>query len=189
MAGNRARLVGGVLALCLVGAACGGDDSAAETTTTTTAAAKVTTSQAATGTSAMADKDIVDTAVSAGNFTTLVTALKAANLADTLKGSGPFTVFAPTDDAFKALPAGTLDALIKDVPKLTEILKYHVVSGNVAAADVVKLTKAPTLAGKDVSIEVKGSDVILNGKVKVIKTDIKTKNGVIHVIDAVLIPS
>jgi hypothetical protein len=134
------------------------------------------------------DKDIVDTAVAAGSFNTLVTAVKAAGLVDTLKGAGPFTVFAPTDEAFAKLPAGTVEALLKDTDKLKDILLYHVVSGKVMAADVVKLTTAKTVEGKNVRIKVSGSDVMLNGTTKVVKTDIVCSNGVIHVIDAVIMP-
>jgi uncharacterized surface protein with fasciclin (FAS1) repeats len=137
---------------------------------------------------AQGQKDIVDTAVADGRFTTLATALTAAGLIDTLKGPGPFTVFAPTDDAFAKLPAGALDDLLADKAALTKILTYHVVSGKVMAADVVSLTSANTVAGVPVSIKVEGSDVILNGNSKVIITDIETTNGVIHVIDTVLLP-
>jgi transforming growth factor-beta-induced protein len=134
-------------------------------------------------------KDIVDTAVADGRFTTLAAALQAAGLVDTLKGEGPFTVFAPTDDAFKKLPAGTLDELLKpeNKQKLTDILLYHVVSGKVMAADVTKLTSATTVLGKDVAIKVDMGDVYINDA-KVIITDIETSNGVIHVIDSVLLP-
>ena len=134
-------------------------------------------------------KDIVDTAVADGRFTTLVAAVKAAGLVDTLKGKGPFTVFAPTDDAFAALPAGTLDELLKpeNKQKLTDILLYHVVSGKVMAADVTKLTSATTMLGKDVAVKVDMGNVYINDA-KVIITDIETSNGVIHVIDAVLLP-
>jgi len=134
--------------------------------------------------------DIVDTAISAGNFNTLVAAVKAAGLVDTLKSPGPFTVFAPTDEAFAKLPAGTIDELLKpeNKQKLTDILLYHVVSGKVMAADVVKLTSAKTVLGKDVTITVKDGKVFLNDTVQVIITDIETANGVIHVIDAVLLP-
>ena len=136
-----------------------------------------------------ADKDIVDTAVAAGSFTTLAKALTAAELVDTLKGEGPFTVFAPTDEAFAALPAGTLDDLLKpeNKAKLQEILKYHVVSGKVMAADVVGLTSAKTVAGKDLKVAAKDGGVMINES-KVVKTDIAAKNGVIHVIDKVLLP-
>ncbi|MBI5294301.1 MAG: fasciclin domain-containing protein [Chloroflexi bacterium] len=134
-------------------------------------------------------KDIVDTAVADGRFTTLVAAIGAAELVDTLKGEGPFTVFAPTDDAFAALPAGTVDELLKpeNKQKLTDILLYHVVSGGVMAADVTALTSATTVLGKDVAVKVDMGNVYIN-EAKVIITDIETSNGVIHVIDAVLLP-
>jgi transforming growth factor-beta-induced protein len=135
-------------------------------------------------------KDIVDTAVADGRFTTLVAAVQAAGLVDTLKGEGPFTVFAPTDDAFAKLPAGTLDELLKpeNKQKLSDILLYHVVSGKVMAADVVGLTSAPTVLGKDIKVTVKDGKVYLNDTVQVIITDVEASNGVIHVIDAVLLP-
>ena len=134
--------------------------------------------------------DIIDTAVAAGNFKTLAAALTAAGLVDTLKGTGPFTVFAPTDEAFAKLPAGTVDALLKDVPKLKGILTYHVVSGKVMAADVMKMDgkSAKTVNGADVKISTQ-SGVKLNGKVNVTKTDIACTNGVIHVVDSVLMPA
>jgi len=134
--------------------------------------------------------DIVETALADGRFTTLAAALTAAGLVDTLKGEGPFTVFAPTDDAFAKLPAGTIDNLLKPENKqaLTDILLYHVVSGNVMAADVVNLTSAPTVLGKDIKITVKDGKVFLNDTIQVIITDIEASNGVIHVIDAVLLP-
>ncbi len=137
-----------------------------------------------------AAKDIVDTAVAAGSFNTLAAALTHAGLVETLKGPGPFTVFAPTDEAFAKLPAGTLDTLLKpeSKDKLTGILTYHVVAGNVKAADVVKLTSAKTVNGKEVKIVVKDGKVVLNGNVNVTKTDIETSNGTIHVIDGVLLP-
>jgi transforming growth factor-beta-induced protein len=134
-----------------------------------------------------AKKDIVDTAVAAGSFKTLATALGAAGLVDALKGAGPFTVFAPTDEAFAALPAGTLDALLKDPKALGEVLKYHVVSGAVKAADVVKLSEAKSLQGEPIAIKVDGSKVMVNGA-NVVSTDIETSNGIIHVIDAVILP-
>ena len=140
---------------------------------------------------AMEEKNtIVDIAVADGRFTTLVAAVTAADLVETLSGEGPFTVFAPTDDAFAALPAGTLDSLLLPENKqaLTDILLYHVVSGKVMAADVVTLTSAPTVLGKDVTITVKDGKVFLNDTVQVIITDIEASNGVIHVIDAVLLP-
>lgn len=132
--------------------------------------------------------DIVDTAVSAKSFGTLVAAVKAAGLVEVLKGDGPFTVFAPTDEAFKKLPAGTVESLLKpeNKDKLVEILKYHVVAGKVMAADVVKLTSADTLAGK-VNIKVVDGKVLVNSST-VAKADIVCDNGVIHVIDTVLLP-
>lgn len=139
---------------------------------------------------AVESNTIVDIAVADGRFTTLVAALGAAELVETLSGEGPFTVFAPTDDAFAALPAGTLDSLLLPENKqaLTDILLYHVVSGNVLAADVVTLTSATTVLGKDVTITVTDGKVFLNGTIQVIITDIVASNGVIHVIDAVLLP-
>lgn len=131
--------------------------------------------------------DIVDTAVNAGSFNTLVAAVKAANLVDTLKGAGPFTVFAPTDDAFAKLPAGTVDALLKDIPKLTKILTYHVVSGKVMAADVVKLKSATTVEGSNVKIDA-ANGVKVNDS-KVVTPDVAADNGVIHIIDTVLLPA
>ena len=132
-------------------------------------------------------KDIVDTAVAAGDFSTLVTAVKAAGLVETLKGEGPFTVFAPTDAAFAKVPTETLNALLADKAALANVLTYHVVAGKVMAADVVKLTSAVTVQGQSVSIEVKDSKVYLDGA-QVVATDIKASNGVIHVIDAVILP-
>jgi uncharacterized surface protein with fasciclin (FAS1) repeats len=134
-------------------------------------------------------KDIVDTAVAAGSFTTLAKALAAADLVGTLKGAGPFTVFAPTDEAFAKLPAGTLETLLKpeNKAKLRRILTYHVVAGNVMAADVVKLTTAKAVSGDTLTIKTAGGVMVDNARV--VKTDIKTSNGVIHVIDTVLLPS
>ena len=131
--------------------------------------------------------DIVDTAVSAGSFTTLVAAVKAAGLVDTLKSAGPFTVFAPTDEAFAKLPAGTVEALLKDPAKLKDILLYHVVSGKVMAESVVKMTKAKTVEGGIVKIHAMGGKVMLDNA-NVVKTDILCDNGVIHVIDTVIMP-
>lgn len=132
-------------------------------------------------------KDIVDTAVAAGQFKTLAKALQAAELIDTLKGTGPFTVFAPTDEAFAKVPKEKLNALLKDKKALTAVLTYHVVPGKVMAADVVKLDSAKTVQGKSVMIVTKDGKVTINGA-NVIKTDIIGTNGVIHVIDAVLLP-
>jgi uncharacterized surface protein with fasciclin (FAS1) repeats len=134
------------------------------------------------------EQDIVDTAVAAGNFTTLATALTAAGLIDTLKGDGPFTVFAPTDEAFAKLPPGTLDSLLADKEALTAVLTYHVVPGKVMAADVVKLDSAVTVQGEPIAIKVEDGKVILNDSANVTATDIETSNGVIHVIDAVILP-
>ena len=131
--------------------------------------------------------DIVDTAVGAGSFNTLVAAVKAAGLVDTLRSAGPFTVFAPTDAAFAKLPPGTVDGLLKDPAKLKKILLYHVVSGKVMAADVVKMKMAKTVEGSSAKIMVKGDSVMLNNA-KVVKTDIACDNGVIHVIDTVIMP-
>ena len=134
-----------------------------------------------------ATADIIDTAVGAGSFNTLAAALKAAGLIETLKGAGPFTVFAPTDEAFAKLPKATLDALLADKAALTKVLTYHVVSGNVLAADVVKLTKATTVQGSTVKIKSNKQGVRVNDS-RVIQTDVLASNGVIHVIDTVLIP-
>jgi uncharacterized surface protein with fasciclin (FAS1) repeats len=130
--------------------------------------------------------DIVETAVSAGSFNTLVTAIKAAGLVDVLKGPGPFTVFAPTDEAFAKLPEGTLEALLADKDKLTPVLTYHVVPGAMMASDVVSLSSAATVRGKELTIRTDHGVMVDNAKV--VKTDVTASNGVIHVIDTVLIP-
>jgi uncharacterized surface protein with fasciclin (FAS1) repeats len=126
--------------------------------------------------------------VAAGSFKTLAAALTAAGLVDTLKGAGPFTVFAPTDEAFAALPEGTLEGLLADPEALKEILLYHVVSGKVTADQVVGLTSADSVAGPAIAIAVKDGTVYLNDSAKVVTTDIETRNGVIHVIDQVILP-
>jgi uncharacterized surface protein with fasciclin (FAS1) repeats len=131
-------------------------------------------------------KDIVDTAVAAGGFKTLATALQAAGLVETLKGAGPFTVFAPTDEAFAKIPKADLDTLLKDKAKLTAVLTYHVVPGKVMAADVVKLKEAKTVQGGMVKIDTTAGVKVDNAKV--VKTDIAASNGVIHVIDTVILP-
>ena len=133
-----------------------------------------------------AKTDIVDTAVAAGSFKTLATALQAAGLVETLKGKGPFTVFAPTDAAFAKLPAGALDSLLKDKAKLTAVLTYHVVPGKVMAGDVVKLKEAKTVQGQSLTVST-AAGVKVDGA-NVTKTDIEASNGVIHVIDAVVMP-
>ena len=130
-------------------------------------------------------KDIVDTAVAAGSFKTLVTALSAAGLVDTLKGAGPFTVFAPTDEAFAKIPKADLDALLKDKTKLTAVLTYHVVPGKVMAADV-KAGKVKTVQGSELTVSTMGGVKVDNADV--VKTDIVADNGVIHVIDSVIMP-
>ena len=134
-------------------------------------------------------KDIVDTAVAAKSFTTLAKALTAADLVATLKGPGPFTVFAPTDEAFAKLPAGTLNELLKpeNKAKLRRVLTYHVVSGKVMAADVVKVDSAKAVSGDTLSIKAGGGAVMVD-KAQVVKTDIAASNGVIHVVDTVLLP-
>jgi uncharacterized surface protein with fasciclin (FAS1) repeats len=131
--------------------------------------------------------DIVDTAVNAGSFSTLVAGIKAAGLVETLKGAGPFTVFAPTDEAFAKLPDGTVDALLKDIPKLKQILTYHVVSGKVMAVDVVKLKSATTVEGSDVKID--ASNGVKVNDSTVTTPDVAADNGVIHIIDTVLLPA
>jgi uncharacterized surface protein with fasciclin (FAS1) repeats len=165
-------------AVAIVVSAC---SSAATSSATPSAAATAAPSAAMAG-------DIVQVATEAGSFKTLLTAATTAGLVDTLKGAGPYTVFAPTDAAFAALPAGTLDGLLKDPAKLKDILLYHVVSGKVTADQVVKLTSAPSVEGKAIKITVKDGTVYLNDTVKVVTTDIPASNGVIHVIDAVLLP-
>ena len=134
----------------------------------------------------MPKNDIIEAARAAGSFKTLLTAIEAAGLTDTLRGDGPFTVFAPTDEAFAKLPKDTLDALLKDKAKLTSVLTYHVVSGKVMAADVAKLTEAKTVQGQSVKITATGGVTVDNAKV--IKTDVPATNGVIHVIDMVIMP-
>ena len=135
--------------------------------------------------------DIVDTAVAAGTFKTLVAAVTAAKLVDTLKSKGPFTVFAPTDEAFAKLPKGTVDGLLKDIPKLTAVLTYHVVAGNVPGSDVVQHPKLTTLQGQDLKVDASKWHMHKNVKIndaQIVKADIATDNGVIHVIDKVLLP-
>ena len=145
----------------------------------------VATSVAVTGTMA-ADKDIVDTAIGAGSFKTLVAAVQKAGLVETLKGKGPFTVFAPTDEAFAKIPKDQLDALLADKAKLTKVLTYHVVAGKVMAADV-KAGPAKSVEGSNITITTDGG--VMVDKAKVVKTDIAASNGVIHVIDSVIMPN
>lgn len=131
-------------------------------------------------------KNIVETAVAAGSFNTLVTAVKTAGLVETLSGKGPFTVFAPTDDAFAKLPKVTVEGLLKDKKKLTAVLTYHVVPGKLMAKDVVKLSKAKTVQGQEITVTTK--DGVKVDEAKVIKTDIECSNGLIHVIDSIMLP-
>jgi uncharacterized surface protein with fasciclin (FAS1) repeats len=131
-------------------------------------------------------KSIIDTAVSAGNFSTLVTAIKEAGLIDTLSGKGPFTVFAPTDEAFAKIPADTLSAVLADKAKLTSILTYHVVAGKVMAKDVAGMTEAKTVQGSTIAVDTTG--VLKKHDAKVVSADIECTNGVIHAIDTVLMP-
>ena len=152
--------------------------------------AAMTITAAANMGAAGADKNIVDTAVAAGSFKTLAKALEAADLVETLKGTGPFTVFAPTDEAFAKLPTGTLEALLKpeNKPKLQRILTSHVVAGKVIAADVVKISSAKAVSGNTLTIASRDGSVTVDGA-KVVKTDIAASNGVIHVIDSVILPN
>ena len=180
---KRARfMIIAVLAMSMLAAACSSDDSS----DTTTTAADVTTTMAE---EEMTDAgNIVEVATEAGSFSTLLAAAEAAGLVDTLTGDGPYTVFAPTDDAFAALPEGTVEGLLEDPDALAEILLYHVVAGEVYAADVVGLSSATTVQGATIAIEVVDGGVVLNGSSNVTATDVEASNGVIHIIDAVLLP-
>ncbi len=151
------------------------------------AAAILATAMTANAQDTRPTKDIVETAVAAGSFKTLVAAVQAAGLVETLKGKGPFTVFAPTDEAFAKLPAGTVEALLKDKAKLAAILTYHVVAGDVRAEQAMKLTSARTVNGQSFTVAVKNGSVMIDNA-KVVKADIATTNGVIHVIDTVILP-
>jgi uncharacterized surface protein with fasciclin (FAS1) repeats len=170
-------------AITMVLVACASDD---EATPTVVPTSQPEPTQAPATTDVVA-KTIVDIAVEDGRFGTLVTALQAAGLVDTLSGEGPFTVFAPTDDAFAALPDGVVAGLLEDIPALTDVLTYHVVAGSVLAEQVVGLTSATTLQGEDVTVAVNDGSVMIDGA-NVIITDIIGSNGVIHVIDAVILP-
>jgi uncharacterized surface protein with fasciclin (FAS1) repeats len=177
-------------ALAIAIAACSGSTA----TTAPTQASNPTPAQTATvapsaapSTDAMS-KDIVQTATEAGSFKTLLTAVKAAGLVDTLEGTGPFTVFAPTDAAFAALPAGTLDGLLKDPAALKKVLLYHVVAGSVTSDKVVGLTSANSVEGSPIALSVKDGTVYLNDTAKVVTPDVMASNGVIHVIDQVILP-
>jgi uncharacterized surface protein with fasciclin (FAS1) repeats len=166
-----------VALVSIVVAACGSDEDEAPMPTPT--AAPTEQAQLA---------DIVDTAVAAGSFTTLAAALEAADLVDTLKGPGPFTVLAPTDEAFAALPAGTVEALLADPDRLRAILTYHVIAGEVPSSQVVQLSEATTVNGQPVEITVDGNTVLI-GDARVTIVDVQASNGIIHVIDKVLIPA
>ena len=181
-----------VPALAVAIAACSSAASPSAAPTTAPAATPAPTtaapSTAPSASAAAMTKDIVETATEAGSFKTLLTAVKAAGLVETLQGKGPFTVFAPTDAAFAALPAGTLDGLLKDPAALKKILLYHVVSGAVTADKVVGLTSATSVEGSPIAISVKDGSVYLNDSAKVVTPDVMASNGVIHVIDKVILP-
>ena len=182
-----------VPALALAVAACSTPaatpSSAAATPEPTEAATPEATEAASPAPSeAAAANDIVATATEAGSFTTLLTAATAAGLVETLQGDGPFTVFAPTDEAFAALPAGTLDSLLADPEALKQVLLYHVVSGKVTADQVVGLTSADSVEGSPIAIAVRDGSVFLNDTAEVVTTDVMASNGVIHVIDSVILP-
>ena len=179
------------LAIAIAACSAAASPSAAPTTAPTPTAAPTTAAAPSTAPSASAAamaKDIVQTATEAGSFKTLLAAVKAAGLVETLQGQGPFTVFAPTDAAFAALPAGTLDGLLKDPAALKKILLYHVVSGAVTADKVVGLTSATSVEGSPIAISVKDGTVYLNDTAKVVTPDVMASNGVIHVIDKVILP-
>ena len=176
-------------AIMLVAVACGSDSDEidSEPNASSEMGMTVTDSASPVPEVPVVSNTIVDIAVADGRFTTLVTALQAAELDSVLSGEGEYTVFAPTDDAFANLPEGTLDSLLADIPALKDVLLYHVTSGSVLAADVVTLDSAATLQGQEVDISVMGSSVMVD-EANVIVTDIIASNGVIHVIDAVILP-
>jgi len=179
------------LAIAIAACSAAASPSAAPTTAPTPTAAPTTApvpSSAPSASAAAMAKDIVQTATEAGSFKTLLTAAMAAGLVETLQGKGPLTVFAPTDAAFAALPAGTLDGLLKDPAALKKILLYHVVSGAVTADQVVGLTSATSVEGSPIAISVKDGAVYLNGSAQVVTPDVMASNGVIHVIDKVILP-
>ena len=177
------------LVLGLLGAAAVAAMGCEATAETSTAPKPVQTAAATAAPTAAASKDIVDTAVAAGSFKTLAAALQAAGLVDTLKGAGPFTVFAPTDEAFAKLPAGTVDTLLKpeNKAKLTAILTGHVVPGKVMSTDLKDGQKAKTVGGNEVTVKIDGGKVMV-GTANVAKADVAASNGVIHVIDTVILP-
>ena len=180
-------------ALAIAIAACSGAASPSPSTTAAPVPSPAPTSAASpsaapSASAAAMSKDIVETASEAGSFATLLTAATAAGLVETLQGEGPYTVFAPTDEAFAALPAGTLDALLADKEALKKVLLYHVVSGAVTSDQVVGLTSADSVEGSPIAIAVKDGVVYLNDSAKVVTPDVMASNGVIHVIDQVLLP-
>ena len=180
-------------ALAIAIAACSGAASPSPSTTAApvpspAATAAASPSAAPSASAAAMSKDIVETASEAGSFATLLTAATAAGLVETLQGEGPYTVFAPTDEAFAALPAGTLDGLLADKEALKKVLLYHVVSGSVTSDQVVGLTSADSVEGSPIAIAVKDGVVYLNDSAKVVTPDVMASNGVIHVIDQVLLP-
>ena len=179
------------LAIAIAACSASASPSAAPTSAPTPTAAPITTpapSAVPSASAAAMAKDIVQTATEAGSFKTLLAAVKAAGLVETLQGTGPFTVFAPTDAAFAALPAGRLDGLLKDPAALKKILLYHVVSGSVTSDKVVGLTSATSVEGSPIAISVKDGTVYLNDSAKVVTPDVMASNGVIHVIDKVILP-
>jgi uncharacterized surface protein with fasciclin (FAS1) repeats len=179
------------LAIAIAACSAAASPTVAPTTAPAPTAAPTTApmpSSAPSASAATMAKDIVQTATEAGSFKTLLTAATAAGLVETLQGKGPFTVFAPTDAAFAALPAGTLDGLLKDPAALKKILLYHVVSGAITADQVVGLTSATSVEGSPIAISVKDGAVYLNGSAKVVTPDVMASNGVIHVIDKVILP-
>jgi len=180
-------------ALAIAIAACSGAASPSPSTTAAPVPSPAPTSAASpiaapSASAAAMSKDIVETASEAGSFATLLTAATAAGLVETLQGEGPYTVFAPTDEAFAALPAGTLDGLLADKEALKKVLLYHVVSGSVTSDQVVGLTSADSVEGSPIAIAVKDGVVYLNDSAKVVTPDVMASNGVIHVIDQVLLP-
>jgi uncharacterized surface protein with fasciclin (FAS1) repeats len=175
------------IAACSAAASPSAVPTAASTPSPAATAAAAPSAMPSASAAAMA-KDIVQTATDAGSFKTLLAAVKAAGLVETLQGEGPFTVFAPTDAAFAALPAGTLDGLLKDPAALKKILLYHVVSGSVTADKVVGLTSATSVEGSPIAVSVKDGTVYLNDSAKVVTPDVMASNGVIHVIDKVILP-
>ena len=175
------------IAACSAAASPSAVPTAASTPSPAATAAAAPSAMPSASAAAMA-KDIVQTATDAGSFKTLLAAVKAAGLVETLQGKGPFTVFAPTDAAFAALPAGTLDGLLKDPAALKKILLYHVVSGSVTSDKVVGLTSATSVEGSPIAVSVKDGTVYLNDSAKVVTPDVMASNGVIHVIDKVILP-